>query len=115
MKPEFDFSYLDMVTLGDAAFRNKLLKGTTESISEKETILTDALAEQNVKLIRETAHSLKTLLAITGLPVLQQLMSAIEQKLSEGTFYPACDEDIRQFKITWQEAKKHLTEITENT
>ena len=89
-----DLSYLHLVTEGDKQFEKILLSGAVADIQNQVQDLQKAWNDQNATAVRNAAHSLKSVIAIAGLPQLESACKMIDGLFADGVFHaevePTC-------------------------
>ena len=107
-----DFTYLNILTDGDKAFEQILLKCTIDDIDTKIEGLKNNWELNNTAGVRENAHSLVSLSAIAGLPQIEGWSRMIDQKFTDGMFHSEMEVHVLNSISTWAEARVELKKIT---
>lgn len=108
---KIDLTYLHSVTGGDANFEKMLLTNAVTDIQNNMDILKEALSEGNAPALGNAAHTLKSVVAIAGLPPLENLCKRINVLFKDGIFRSEEEVTVRKIINTWNEAKPRLVRV----
>jgi HPt (histidine-containing phosphotransfer) domain-containing protein len=108
---KIDLSYLRSVTGGDKEFEKQLLSSAVNDIDTKVDNLKKACQEQDAKNVRSSAHSLKSLTAIAGIPQIEHWSKQVDILFSDGEFNSKRTEPINDIINGWPSARTKLHEL----
>lgn len=106
-----DLTYLHSVTGGDANFEKILLSNAVTDIQNNMDILNEALLAGNAPALGNAAHTLKSVVAIAGLPPLENLCKRVNALFKDGIFRREEEVTVRKIINTWNEAKPRLVRV----
>ncbi len=106
-----DLSYLRSVTGGDKTFEKMLLLNAVSDIQSNMNSLQGAWVEKNAVSVSTAAHTLKSVVAIAGIPPLETLCKKISQLFKDGIFKPEEESSVAAILDGWREAKPKLEEV----
>jgi HPt (histidine-containing phosphotransfer) domain-containing protein len=106
-----DLTYLHSVSGGDASFEKILLVSALADIQMNVEKLKTAWQNQDAEEIGNTAHTLKAVMVIAGLPQLEQYCKKVDITFRDKLFH--LEESNAVFAIIegWTEAKPKLEEL----
>ncbi len=107
-----DFSYLHSVSDSDKAFEKALLKQAIISIQSMMEELQQAWQQHDAPGIRNTAHSLKPVITIAGLPQLESYCKAIDFAFKDGRFHADQLVNMNEIILVWEAALPQLELLT---
>ena len=106
-----DLSYLHAVTGGDKVFEKMLLTNAVTDIQKNIDNLQEAWQQQNAAGVFSTAHSLKSVTAIAGLPQIESLCKVIDNLFKDGIFYAQESATFSSIVNGWLEANPKLQAV----
>jgi len=106
-----DLSYLYAVTDGDKQFEKTLLQSAVSDIQNQVEELQKAWNGHNATAVRNTAHSLKSVTAIAGLPQLESACKIIDRLFADGIFHASAADSFSEIIYGWEEAKPQLERL----
>jgi len=106
-----DLSYLYEIAGGDEEFEKMLLSSAISDIDVNIQRLWESWALRDPCQVRSAAHTLKSVLAIAGLPHLEIACKIIDSRFSEGVFHDDCFPHMNHIINEWSSARRKLEEL----
>jgi HPt (histidine-containing phosphotransfer) domain-containing protein len=107
---KINLSYLHSVTGGDAAFEKMLLENAIADIQVNMDKLATAWRNKDAVGVCTTAHTLKAVMAIAGMPQLEVLCKKINIAFHDGSFHPEEENSWTALAEGWVQCKPMLAE-----
>lgn len=113
--PAIDFTYLHTVSGGDKTFEKMVLLGAVDDIQLQIEQLEAAWKCKEGENIRRIAHSLKSVLAIAGLPHLEMICKKLDHLFADHEFHIEGSAYLNKIIYSWIATRPALEELISQT
>ena len=108
---KIDLTYFYSLTNANKAFERKLLTGTVADVDDLVTNLKNAWALQDGAGVRKNAHSLISLSAIVGLPMIEAWSRKIDHIFSDDQFHSEYEVLVNNIISCWSYGFQQLKDV----
>ncbi len=108
---KIDLTYFYSLTNANKAFERKLLTGTVADVDDLVTNLKNAWALQDGAGVRKNAHSLISLSAIVGLPMMEAWSRKIDHIFFDDQFHSEYEALVNNIISCWSHGFQQLKEV----
>jgi HPt (histidine-containing phosphotransfer) domain-containing protein len=108
---KIDLSYLYLLSSGNKDFEEKLLHGSVADVDRLMNNLQTAWKTQDAGEVRKSAHSLVSLVAIAGVPFIEDSCRKIDQVFADNIFHPEYEFLVEEIVSIWPVAYGQLKEL----
>lgn len=108
-----DLTYFYSITDGNKEFGDTLLKSAMDDIHVTVAKLDQSWKNQDNATLKQAAHSLISLCAIAGMPVVEQWCRQIENTIASGNPHTNTGDIVASIVAGWPEASLELQAVIE--
>jgi Hpt domain len=108
---KIDLTYFYSLTNADKAFELKLLTGTVADVNRLVNNLKNAWALKNAEAVKRNAHSLISLSAVVGIPMVESWCRKIENIFTDNQFHVEYEALLNNIVSVWSSGFPQLKEV----
>jgi hypothetical protein len=108
---KIDLTYFYSLTNADKTFELKLLTGTVADVDRLINNLKNAWSSKDGEAVKRNAHSLISLSAVVGIPMVESWCRKIENIFSDDQFYGEYEALLNNILSVWSSAFPQLKEV----